>query len=158
MCGAVRTLATCTFILKSNPIDNHSNISSKKLQKQNFKPLGHYTFMQWYLPFTKNPRKYTVTYNFSNLQEVYSGNHQIHTKCQLQYLHPPHISTSGKCHCNNSSHKSYWIHRVYVKVSAQVTTVTYMHQSQPSLYSLRKHLTAPRTLTWQSLDLVQCHL
>ena len=23
----------------------------------------------------------------------------IHTKCQLQYLHPPHISTSGKCHC-----------------------------------------------------------
>ena len=28
---------------KSNPIDNHSNISSKKLQKQNFKPLGHYT-------------------------------------------------------------------------------------------------------------------
>ena len=46
MCGAVRALATCTFILKSNPIDNHSNISSKKLQKQNFKPLGHYTFMQ----------------------------------------------------------------------------------------------------------------
>ena len=23
----------------------------------------------------------------------------IHTQCQLQYLHPPHISTSGKCHC-----------------------------------------------------------
>ena len=33
------------------------------------------------------------------LQEVYSGNRQIHTKCQLQYFHPPHISTSGKCHC-----------------------------------------------------------
>ena len=31
---------------KSNPIDDHSNISSKKLQKQNFKPLGHYTCMQ----------------------------------------------------------------------------------------------------------------
>ena len=31
---------------KSNPIDNHSNISSKRLQKQNFKPLGHYTRMQ----------------------------------------------------------------------------------------------------------------
>ena len=30
---------------KSNPIDDHSNISSKKLQKQNFKPLGHYTCM-----------------------------------------------------------------------------------------------------------------
>ena len=34
-----------------------------------------------------------------------------------------------------------------------------MHQSQPSLHSLRIHLKgAPRTLTWQSLDLVQCHL
>ena len=31
---------------KSNPIDDHSNISSKRLQKQNFKPLGHYTCMQ----------------------------------------------------------------------------------------------------------------
>ena len=31
---------------KSNPIDDHCNISSKKLQKQNFKPLGHYTCMQ----------------------------------------------------------------------------------------------------------------
>ena len=31
---------------KSNPIDDHSNISSKKLQKQNFKPLGHSTCMQ----------------------------------------------------------------------------------------------------------------
>ena len=30
----------------TNPIDDHSNISSKKLQKQNFKPLGHYTCMQ----------------------------------------------------------------------------------------------------------------
>ena len=31
---------------KSNPIDDQGNISSKKLQKQNFKPLGHYTCMQ----------------------------------------------------------------------------------------------------------------
>ena len=31
---------------KSNPIDDHSNISSQTLQKQNFKPLGHYTCMQ----------------------------------------------------------------------------------------------------------------
>ena len=45
------------------------------------------------------PRKHTVTYHFSDLQEVYSGNRQIRTKCQLQYLHPPQISTSGKCHC-----------------------------------------------------------
>ena len=80
---------------KSNHIDDHSNISSKKLQKQNFKPLG----AVWYLPFTNSPRKHTVTCNFSDLQEVYSDNRQIHTKCQLQYLHPPHISTSGKCRC-----------------------------------------------------------
>ena len=99
--------STCSFIIlfynphdsryrfhytKSNPIDDHSNISSKKLQKQNFKPL-------WYLPFANSPRKHTVTYHFSDLQEVYSGNRQMHTKCQLQYLHPPHISTSSKCHC-----------------------------------------------------------
>ena len=50
-------------------------------------------------PIYKSPRKHTVTYHFSDLQEVYSGNRQIHTKCQLQYFHPPHISTSGKCHC-----------------------------------------------------------
>ena len=82
---------------KSNPIDDHSNISSKRLQMHNFKPL--YLHAVWYLPFTNSPRKHTVTYHFSDLQEVYSGNRQIHTKCQLQYLHPPHISTSGKCHC-----------------------------------------------------------
>ena len=82
---------------KSNPIDDHSNISSKRLQKQNFKPLGHYTCMQ--CGTSQSPRKHTVIYHFRDLQEVYSGNCQIHTKCQLQYLHPPHISTSGKCHC-----------------------------------------------------------
>ena len=58
-----------------------------------------YLHAVWYLPFTKSPRKHTVTYHFSDLQEVYSGNRQIRTKCHLQYFHPPHISTSGKCHC-----------------------------------------------------------
>ena len=135
---------------KSNPIDDHCNISSKRLQ--NFKLLGHYSCMQcrtshlqrvhenilshiisgftlnkitlttivtylqngcrsrisnhslylhavWYLPFTNSPRKHTVTYHFSGLQAVYSGNRQIHTKSQLQYLYPPQISTSVKCHC-----------------------------------------------------------
>ena len=50
-------------------------------------------------PIYKQSKKHTVTYHFSDLQEVCSGNRQIHTKCQLQYLHPPHISTIGKCHC-----------------------------------------------------------
>ena len=59
---------------KSNPIDDHSNIFSKMLQKQNFKPLGHYTCLQCGTShFTKSPRKHTVTYHFSDLQEVYSG-------------------------------------------------------------------------------------
>ena len=40
------------------------------------------------------------------------------------------------CVIYSSDHQSYWIHRVNVKVSAQVTTVTYMHQSQPSLHLL----------------------
>ena len=45
-----RMVCTAAAILyhytKSNPIDDQGNISSKKLQKQNFKPLGHYTCMQ----------------------------------------------------------------------------------------------------------------
>ena len=85
---------------KSNPIDDHSNISSKMFTEAEFQTIGQlYLHAVWYLPFTNSPRKHTVTYHFSNIQEVYSGNRQIHTKCHLQYLHPPHISTSGKCHC-----------------------------------------------------------
>ena len=42
----VSRLRTWCHYTKSNPIDDHSNISSKSLQKQNFKPLGHYTCMQ----------------------------------------------------------------------------------------------------------------
>ena len=72
----------------------------KRLQRQNFKPLSHYTCMQCGTSHLQNsPRKHIVTYHFSDLQQVYSDNRQIHTKCQLKYLHPPHISTSGKCHC-----------------------------------------------------------
>ena len=111
----------------------------------------------WYLPFTNIPRKYTVTYHFSDLQNIYSGKRQIHTKCQLQYVHPPQISTSGNCHC--VINKSYWIHRVNVKVYAQVTTVTsYAPITAFVTFTLYKFHGAPQTLTWQSPDLVQCHL
>ena len=89
--GKVTSAYRCHYT-KSNPIDDQNNISSKRLQKQNFKPLGHYTCMQCGTShLQKNPRKHTATYHFSDLQEVYSDNRQIHTKCQLQYLHPPHI-------------------------------------------------------------------
>ena len=84
---------------KSNPIDDNSNISSRVTEAE-FQTIGPlYLHAVWYLPFTNSPRKHTVTYHFSDLQEVYSGNRQIHTKCQLQYFHPPHISTSDKCRC-----------------------------------------------------------
>ena len=53
-----------------------------------------YLHAVWY-----SPRKHTVTYHFSDLQEVCSGIRHIHTKCQLQYLHHSQISTCGKCHC-----------------------------------------------------------
>ena len=54
----------------------------------------------------------------------------------MQFLHPPQILTSGKCHkCNNSwGNKSYWMHRV--------STVTYIHQSQPSLHLLLINFTS----------------
>ena len=118
----------------------------------------------WYLPFTNSPRKHTVTYHFSDLQKVYNGNCQIHTKChtkcQLQYLHPPHISTSGKCHCviiHQTTKATEYIGRcqsictshychIYAPISAFVTFTPYKFDN------------APQTLTWQSLDLVQCHL
>ena len=69
----------------------------------------------------------------------------------------PYINKWQMSLCNNSSdNKSYWIHRVDVKVSAQVTTVTYMHQSQPSLHSLRKHLTVHLEL-WPGSHLIWCN-
>ena len=99
-CAVLSGCAYRCHYTKSNPIDDHSNISSKNVTEAEFQTIGPlYLYAVWYLPFTNNPRKHTVTYHFSDLQEVYSSNRQIHTKCQLQYLHPPHISTSGKCHC-----------------------------------------------------------
>ena len=69
----------------------------------------------------------------------------------------PYINKWQMSLCNNSSdNKSYWIHRVDVKVSAQVTTVTYMHQSQPSLHSLRKHFTVHLQL-WPGNHLIWCN-
>ena len=69
----------------------------------------------------------------------------------------PYINKWQMSLCNNSSdNKSYWIHRVDVKVSAQVTTVTYMHQSQPSLHSLRKHFTVHLEL-WPGNHFIWCN-
>ena len=129
----------------------------QKVTEAEFQTIGPlYLHAVRYLPFTNSPRKHSVTYHFSDLQEVYSGNRQIHTKCQLQYLHPPQISTSGKCHCviiHQTTKASEYIGiytrhhcHIYVPITAFVTFTPY------------KFDCAPRTLTWQSLDLVQCHL
>ena len=140
---------------KSNPIDDHSNISSKTLQKQNFKPLGHYTCMK--CTSHLRPRKHTVTYHFSDsvsLQWQPSDSHKMSVAIFTPTLY---INKWQMSLCNNSSdNKSYWIHRVDVKVSAQVTTVTHMHQSQPSSHSLRINFTVHLKL-WPSNRLIWCN-
>ena len=69
----------------------------------------------------------------------------------------PYINKWQMSLCNNSSdNKSYWIHRVDVKIYAQVTTVTYMHQSQPSLHLLRIHFTVHLEL-WPGNHLIWCN-
>ena len=103
----------------------------------------------WYLPFTNSPRKHTVTYHFSDLQEVYSGNRQIHTKWQLQYLHPPQISTSGKCPCviiHQTTKATEYMGRcqshhchIYAPITTFVTFTPYKFDA------------APRTLTGNHL-------
>ena len=84
--------------MKSN--DDHNSISLyKKVTQAAFQTTGPlYLHAVWYLPFTNSPIKHTVTYHFSDLQEVYSGNRQIHKTFQMQSLHPPQISSSGKYH------------------------------------------------------------
>ena len=123
---------------KSNPIDDHSNISSKKLQKQNFKPLGHYTCMQCGTSHLQTIQENILSHIILAIYRKFTVATVRFTQsvsCNI-YTHPRYINKWQMSLCNNSSdNKSYWIHMVDVKVSAQVTTVTYMHQSQPSLHS-----------------------
>ena len=99
--SALFVMISCVGVITPNQIPLTTIVTYiQKFTEAEFQTIGPlYLHAVWYLPFTNSPRKHTVTYHFSDLQEVYSGNRQIHTKCQLQYLHPPHISTSGKCHC-----------------------------------------------------------
>ena len=72
----------------------------KNVTEANFKPLGHYICMQSGTSHLQTVQEKILSHIiFSDLQEVYSGKCQIYTRCPLQYLHPPQISTSGKCHC-----------------------------------------------------------
>ena len=133
---------------KSNPIDDHNNISSKKLQKQNFKPLGHYTCMQ------------CGTSHLQTIQENILSHIMLATYRKFTvaiFTSTPYINKWQMSLCNNSSdNKNYWIHRVDVKVSAQVTTVTYMHQSHPSLHSLRINFTVHLDL-WPGNRWIWCN-
>ena len=82
---------------------------------------------------------------------------RLHKMSVAIFSPTPYINKWQMSLCNNSSdNKSYWIHRVDVKVSAQVTTVTYMHQSQPSLHSLRNNLTVHLEL-WPGNHLIWCN-
>ena len=143
---------------KSNPIDDHSNISSKKLQKQNFKSLGHYTCMQCgtshLQKVQENILSHIILATYRKFTVTMSDSH----KMSLEIFTPtPYINKWQMSLCNNSSdNKSYWIHRVDVKVSAQVTTVSHMHQTQPSLHSLHKHLTVHLEL-WPGNHLIWCN-
>ena len=87
-------------VITPNQIPLTTIVTYQNVTEAEFQTIGPlHLHAVWYLRFTNSPRKPTVTYHFSDLQEVYSDNRQIHTKCQLKYLHPPHISTSGICHC-----------------------------------------------------------
>ena len=86
---------------KSNPIDDHSNISSKKLQKQNFKPLGHYTCLQC---GTSHLQK--VQENI--LSRIITGSLQLQPsdshKMSVAIFSPtPYINNWQMSLCNNSS-------------------------------------------------------
>ena len=110
----------------------------------------------WYLPFTNSPRKYIVRYQrlTGRLQWQPSDSHKMSVAI---FTPTPDINKWQMSLCNNwPDNKSYWIHRVDVKVSAQVTTVTYMHQSQPSLHSLRINLTVHLEL-WPGNRLIWCN-
>ena len=142
---------------KSNPIDDHSNISSKKLQKQNFKPLGHYTCMQCSTSHLQkvqeNILSHIILATYRSLQWQPSDSHKMSVAI---FTPTPYINKWQMSLCNNSSdNKSYWIHKVDVKVSAQVTPVT-IHQSQSSLHSLRIHLTVHLEL-WPGNHLIWCN-
>ena len=116
----------------------------QKVTEAEFQTIG--PLYMWYLPFTNSPRKHTVTYHFSDLPEVYSGNRQIQNKMSVAIFTPTHMSL-----CNNSSdNKRNWIHRI------NVTTVTYMHQSQPSLHLLLINLTVHLEL-WPDNHLIWCN-
>ena len=91
---------------KSNPIDDHSNISSKKLQKQNFKPLGHYTCMQCgtsHLQAVLLSHIILATYRKFTVATVrFTQN----VSCNI-YTHPRYEQVAN-VHINNSSdNKSY---------------------------------------------------
>ena len=147
----------CHYI-KSNPIDDHSNISWKKLQKQNFKPLGNYSYVQCGTSHLQTVQENILSHIILATYRKFTVATVTLHKMSVAILTPtPYINKWQISLCNNSSaNKSYWIHRGNVKVSAQVTTVTYMHQSQPSLHLLRINLTVYLEL-WPGNHLIWCN-
>ena len=116
----------------------------QKRYRSRLQPLGHYTCMQCGTSHLQTVQENILSHIISATYRkftVATVRFTPNVSCNI-YTHPIYINKWQMSLCNNSSNnKSYWIHRVDVKVSAQVTTVTYMHQSQPSSHSLRINLT-----------------
>ena len=79
-----------------------------------------YLHAVYYLPFIYSPRNPTVTYHFSDLQWQLTVSHKMSVAI---FIPTSDINKWQMSLCNNSpDNKSYWTHKVYVIVSAQVTT------------------------------------
>ena len=133
---------------KSNPIDDHVAYLQKRSTRKNSNHWATIPACSSVPPIYKQSKK--PYYHFSDLQEVYSGNRQIHITFQLKFLHLSQISTSGKCHCViiQQAIKAAECIGYNVIISAQVTTVRYMHQSQPALFLLL--VNSDLAITWFS--------
>ena len=148
---------------KSNPIDDHSNISSKKLQKQNFKPLSHYTCMQCGTSHLQTVQENILSHiilatyrKFTVATVRFTQN----VSCNI-YTHP-HISTSGKCHCviiHQTTKATIYIGYMskYLRKSP-LSHICTNHIYAPMTFTPYKFHGVPPTLIWQSLHLVQCYL
>ena len=133
----------------------------KKVTEAEFQTIGPlYMHSVWYLPFTNSPRKHTMILShiiLATYRRFTVESSDSHKMSVAIFTPTPYINKWQMSLCNNSSdNKSYWIHRVDVKVSAQVTTVTYMHQSQPSSHLLLINFLVHLEL-WPGNHLIWCN-
>ena len=89
---------------KSNLIDDHSNISSKKLEKQNFKPLGHYTCMQCGTSHLQTVQENILSHTILVTYRTFTVTTVRFTQNVIEIFTPtPYINKWQMSLCNNSS-------------------------------------------------------